>query len=100
MSISISHGLGQGRERRHDIPELAIRDRCDRSRLNLIRLLPRLTELRVYDNSVETNPDAGATPEPKLLLHMALSRIVSWCDLAATPGWAKPILAAAIKSRR
>ncbi len=34
----------------HDIPEERIRDRYDRGRLNLIRLLPRLTELRVYDN--------------------------------------------------
>ncbi|MFY9726031.1 MAG: zeta toxin family protein [Bryobacteraceae bacterium] len=83
----------------HDIPELAIRDRYDRSRFNLIRLLPRLTELRVYDNSVEANPDAGATPEPALLLHLAAGKIVSSCDLTATPEWAKPILAAAIKSQ-
>ncbi len=84
----------------HDIPEPAIRDRYDRSRLNLIRLLPALTELRVYDNSDEADPDAGATPEPKLLLHMASGRIVDACDLAATPAWAKPILGAAIKSQR
>lgn len=84
----------------HDIPELAIRDRYDSSRLNLIRLLPRLTELRVYDNSDEANPDAGAAPQPKLLLHVAAGRMVSLCDLAATPEWAKPILAAAIKSQR
>ena len=84
----------------HDIPELAIRDRYDSSRLNLIRLLPRLTELRVYDNSDEANPDAGAAPQPKLLLHVAAGRMVSLCDVAATPEWAKPILAAAIKSQR
>ena len=31
----------------HDIPDQKIRERYDRSRLNLIRLLPRLTELRL-----------------------------------------------------
>jgi len=81
----------------HDIPKFAIRDRYDGSRLNLIRLLPRLTELRVYDNSVEADPDAGAAPEPKLLLHMASGKMVSSCDLAATPEWAKPILAVAMR---
>jgi len=84
----------------HDIPEPAIRERYDHSRLNLIRLLPKLTELRVHDNSAEANPDVGAAPEPKLLLHMASGEIVSSCDLAATPQWAKPILVAAMKSSR
>ncbi|MDP2997788.1 MAG: zeta toxin family protein [Bryobacterales bacterium] len=82
----------------HDIPEARIRDRYDRSRLNLIQLMPRLTELRVYDNSEEADPDAVATPQPKLVLHMARGKIVSSCDLAVTPEWVKPILGAAIKS--
>ena len=34
----------------HDIPEHTIRERYDRSRVNLIRLLPHPTELRVFDN--------------------------------------------------
>lgn len=72
----------------------------DRSRLNLIQLMPGLTELRVYDNSEEADPDALATPHPKLVLHMARGKIVSSCDLAATPEWAKPILGAAMKSQR
>jgi predicted ABC-type ATPase len=84
----------------HDIPEPKIRDRYDRSRLNLVQLMPRLTELRVYDNADEADPDAGATPEPKLLLHMVRGKIVSSCNLAMTPEWAKPILGAAIKSQR
>lgn len=81
----------------HPIPEQKIRERFDRSRLNLIRLLPRLTELLVYDNSSEANPDAGARPEPKLLLHMASGKIVGSCDLQLIPEWAKPIVAAALK---
>jgi predicted ABC-type ATPase len=81
----------------HPIPEQKIRERFDRSRLNLIRLLPRLTELLVYDNSNEADPDAGERPEPKLLLHMASGKIVSSCDLHLIPEWAKPILAGALK---
>jgi predicted ABC-type ATPase len=84
----------------HDIPEARIRDRYDRSRLNLIQLMPGLTELRVYDNSEEADPDAIATPQPKLVLRMARGKLVSSCDLAVTPEWVKPILGAAIKSQR
>jgi predicted ABC-type ATPase len=81
----------------HPIPEQKIRERFDRSRLNLIRLLPRLTELLVYDNSSEANPDAGEHPQPKLLLHMDSGKIVDSCDLQLIPEWAKPIVAAALK---
>jgi predicted ABC-type ATPase len=80
----------------HDIPEAKIRDRYDRSRLNLIQLLPRLTELRVYDNTEDAGPEAGVAPQPKLLLHMTRGRIVSSCKLPMTPEWAKPIFAAAL----
>jgi predicted ABC-type ATPase len=83
----------------HDIPEARIRERYDSSRLNLIQLLPRLTELRVYDNSEEGDPAAGASPEPELVLHMVRGKMVKSCELAAAPRWAKPILGAAMKSR-
>jgi len=82
----------------HDIPEATVRRRFHTSRLNLIRLLPRLTELRVYDNSAEADPQAGAAPEPLLVLHVARGRIVASGPLAATPAWAKPIVAAAMKT--
>jgi predicted ABC-type ATPase len=81
----------------HDIPEARIRERYDRSRLNLIQLLPKLTELRVCDNSEEADPHTGVAPEPKLVLHLVRGKVVSYCDLTLTPDWAKPILAAAIK---
>jgi predicted ABC-type ATPase len=81
----------------HDIPDATIRERYDKSRLNLIRLLPRLTELRVYDNSEERDPDTGVAPTPKLVLHVSQGRIVDSCDLAQTPEWAKPLVAAAMK---
>jgi len=82
----------------HAIPEQKIRDRYDRSRLNLIRLMPRLTELLVYDNSQEADPGAGGRPEPRLLLHMTSGRIVDSCDLQSIPEWAKPIVAVALKT--
>ena len=81
----------------HDIPATTIRDRYDRSRLNLIRLLPTLTELRVYDNSEEADPFTGGLPEPKLLLFWARGNVLR-CDLVHTPAWAKPILAAALRA--
>lgn len=82
----------------HPIPEQKIRERFDRSRLNLIRLLPRLTELLVYDNSGDANPDAGERPEPKLLLRMDSGNLVGSRDLQSIPEWAKPIVAAALKT--
>jgi predicted ABC-type ATPase len=80
----------------HDIPEAKIRERYDRSRLNLIQLMPKLTELRVYDNSQEADPYAGAALEPARILHLARAKIISSCELNDTPEWAKPILRAAI----
>ena len=82
----------------HDIPAGHIRARYDSSRLNLIRLLPRLTELRVYDNSAEADPRAGVAPEPTLVLHMRRGKIVRSSPLAETPAWARPIIAAAMKA--
>jgi predicted ABC-type ATPase len=84
----------------HDIPEERIRERYARSLLNLIHLLPKLTELRVYDNTREADPHSGVAPEPRLIVHVAKGRIVSLCDLALTPGWAKPIVLAALKRAR
>ena len=81
----------------HDIPESRIRSRYDASRVNLINLLPKLTELRVYDNTAPADPLTGRSPEPILLLHMESGRIVTRCEPRLTPDWAKPILAAAIK---
>lgn len=84
----------------HDIPEARIRERYDRSRLNLIELMPKLTELRVFDNSKEADPDTGVPPDPQLLLHMKRGKILSSPDLAKIPEWAKPILAAAMNLER
>lgn len=83
----------------HDIPDGKVRERFDRSRLNLISLLPIATEVRVYDNSVDGDPATGAAPAPALILHTRRGAVVSVCDLADVPKWAKPLVAAAMKRR-
>ena len=81
----------------HAIPDEAIRGRFDSSRLNLIRLLPALAELRLYDNSTEANPRDGAAPQPVLLLHTSRGAIVTMQALKDIPAWAKPIVGAALR---
>lgn len=81
----------------HDIPETKIRERYDRSRANLIRLLPKLTELRLYDNSEEMNPARGIAPEPLLILHAVDGAVRETREMSAVPGWAKPIFMAALQ---
>ncbi len=86
----------------HDIPEADIRRRYTRSLENLVRLLPKLTELRVFDNSDEGDPKAGQRPNPRLLLHVERGEIRSPdpSELANTPNWAKPVVAAALKNSK
>ena len=81
----------------HDIPEEAIRRRYERSRLNLVTLLPGLSALRVYDNSEEGDPAEGEMPRPVLVLHTERGKILTPQDLPRSPDWAKPIVAAAMK---
>ena len=81
----------------HDIPEKKIRERWDSSRKNLIKLLPTLTQLRVYDNSVEASLRTGEPPKPRLNLDLRKGKVVGPADLIQTPGWAQPILAAALE---
>ena len=81
----------------HDIPEERIRERYTQGRLNLIHLLPNLTELLVYDNSDESDPKTGKAPEPKLIVHCIQGKVSESCDLTSVPEWAKSILAAAMK---
>jgi predicted ABC-type ATPase len=81
----------------HDIPAERIRERYDRSRINLVELLPRVTELRLYDNSIEADPQGGRAPKPVLILHLVRGRIAQAAQLRKTPEWAKPLVAAALR---
>lgn len=80
----------------HDIPETKVRERFESSRRNLIALLPYLSQLQVYDNSVDATI-GQPMPNPRLLLQMEASSIAFPTDaqtLSNTPAWAKPILEA------
>ncbi|WP_081960999.1 zeta toxin family protein [Aquabacterium sp. NJ1] len=94
----------------HDIPEADIRRRFDQSRLQLIELLPHLSELRVYDNSEDADPHKGKAPKPRLLLHWRQAGQpgtpahqadvlvpATAQELMNTPDWAKPVVMAALK---
>src|SRR4051812_14984396 len=78
----------------HDIPEADIRRRWAGSHANLIRLIPHVTDLRVYDNSAERDPAAGASPEPRLVLSIEERQLTfpPGDRVADTPQWAKPIV--------
>jgi predicted ABC-type ATPase len=86
----------------HDIPEKKVRERWETSRHNIIALLPHLEELLVFDNSEERDALTGTIPPPKLLLHWRRGAIVAPepQSLKATPAWAKPIVAAALRLQR
>lgn len=79
----------------HDVPESRIRERYKTSRENLLRLLPHLTELIVFDNSEEGDPARGIPPYPRLILHIRDGLLLHACDVADVPGWARPIFVAA-----
>lgn len=83
----------------HDIPEPRIRQRCLTSVRNLLALMPRLAELRVYDNSLEAAL-GEAIPEPRLVLHLRDCGVLfpaSLQDVLGTPDWAKPLVEAALE---
>jgi predicted ABC-type ATPase len=86
----------------HDIPEEKIRERWNASRMNIIELLPVITELVLFDNSEEGDPAKGEARAPRLLLHWRQGRIVAppIPELDATPAWARPIAGAALKFQR
>jgi len=87
----------RGHKGGHDITDSKIRERYDRSRLNLIRLMPRLAALLAYDNGRGADLHAGAVPGPGLILYMVRGEVVDACDLAAAPEWTGPILTAALR---
>jgi predicted ABC-type ATPase len=80
----------------HDIPEPKIRERYTRSLHNLISLIGVASELYVFDNSAETD---DGSPNVRRVLQMKGNRI-TWPgvdELLATPEWAKPIVAVALR---
>jgi predicted ABC-type ATPase len=85
----------------HDIPEAKIRERWDGSRRNLIRLLPYLAHLQVFDNSAEAAP-GRPIPAPILLLELVNGKMLrpdpaDPGQLDAIPGWAMPVVEGAFR---
>lgn len=81
----------------HPIPEADIRKRWIGSHENIIRLIPFVTTLRVFDNSAEV--PAKVSPVPTLLLAIDDGDLAypGPDQLGETPAWAKPLVAAAYK---
>lgn len=84
----------------HDIPDDKIRARFDQSRINLIRLLPGLAQLRLFDNSVDGNHGKRFRPTPVLLMDLRDGAVQVPLDLTEMPQWAKPIVLAALAATR
>jgi len=85
----------------HPIPEGKIRERWITSRDNLIRLLPHVVRLQVFDNSTEARAGEDI-PDPVLVLEMqgGLMLHPDPADAKAlerTPDWARAIAQAAIE---
>jgi predicted ABC-type ATPase len=84
----------------HHISEEKIRERWSTSRLNVIKLLPHLSQLQVFDNSTEAAP-GEPIPDPRLVLHVEGGQVLvphaSAAALKAIPQWARPIVEAAMQ---
>jgi predicted ABC-type ATPase len=81
----------------HPITAEKIRERYPKSLANLIKLLGCASEVRVYDNSVESR---DGTPRARLVFSMSQRKIVKpqTEELVATaPEWSRPVVAAAIR---
>lgn len=85
----------------HDIPADKIRARYDSSRRNLLKLMPHLMDLQVFDNSFSADPRRGSPPRPARVLKVVERHMVypvAAPDLKKTPAWAKPLVAAAAEA--
>lgn len=85
----------------HPIPEEKIRERYPHAQLNLIKLMPHVAYIKVYDNSSEAAAD-GTVPDPVLVLEMENGQVISPAPddlktLQRTPEWTKSILEAALR---
>lgn len=97
VQLRVAHGG-------HAIAAEKIRERWDGSRLNLVKLMPKLARLQVFDNSTSVKP-GQPIPDPILVLELDRGRLVfppadDPAALGAVPAWARPLVEAAIRLRR
>jgi len=88
----------------HPIPEEKIRERYSQAQMNLIKLMPHVAYIKVYDNSVEAAAD-GTVPDPALVLEMEDGKVTfpapeNLSALQRAPEWTKSILEAALRGGR
>ena len=78
----------------HDIPEDKIRARWKSSILNMMSLIPRCYQIKVFDNS---SPVKSGRPKPVSLFSMLDGKFIQK-PIKELPEWAKPIASVAIKT--
>ncbi|MDY0747454.1 hypothetical protein SNE35_23320 [Paucibacter sp. R3-3] len=80
------------------VAEAKIRQRYLSSLQNLVELMPHLWTLAVFDNSVESDPQRGLAPRPRLVLRMRKGyEITEMIAPADVPAWAKPVVMQALR---
>lgn len=85
----------------HDIPAAKIRERHVSSMANLVRLLPHVAAIQVFDNSA-TVPEGQPLKPPRLVAKIEAGRL-RWPALgalASVPRWAAPVVEAALPAPR
>lgn len=85
----------------HAIAEAKIRERWVSSRLNLLKLMPQLTRLQVFDNSAQVAAGQDI-PQPLLVMEMVRGALLypqpgDASALHAMPEWVRPMIQAAIE---
>lgn len=84
----------------HSIPDQRIRERYVSSMANLVRLVPRVAAIQVFDNSVSV-PEGEALKPPKRVA-MIESGHLRWPSVEAlsdVPRWAVPVVEAGLRLR-
>jgi predicted ABC-type ATPase len=84
----------------HSIPEDDVRKRWISSQVNLVNLLPHVSNVRIYDNTTEKDPHRGEAPEPQLVLSVTdgVIEFPGTKEVKRTPQWAKSIVVAAFRT--
>ena len=81
----------------HDIPEAKVRERWLASMANLVRLVPHVAAIQVFDNSA-TVAEGEVLRAPKLVARIVDGRLVKpgLDGLNEVPRWAVPVVEAAL----
>lgn len=81
----------------HDIPPEKIRQRYDDSRKNLLAFIGTAASIRVWDNSAEDDQRRAVRARELFRIENRRLSQPAGADASETPGWARPLLAQALK---